>query len=389
MADHNTCPVLTPDSVRAAYSLISPYIHRTPVLRSKTLDRIASTPQEESAFKGTAFEGQKPATPIFRLYFKCENFQKIGAFKARGAFHALLRLCSELGIDEVRKRGVTTHSSGKQDNLLAWDKSNNSEGNHAQALALAAFTLNIPAHIVMPSISTKSKIAGTRAYNARVIFSGSTEPERVAIVGEVIKETGAILVPPYDHPDIILGQGTVGLELQTQVEDLLKDSDTENNPKGDSVLNAVITPLGGGGLLAGTATYFSTKPSTNVFGAEPSFEGGDDGRRGLAYGSRIPTVSTLTIADGLRTPVGEINWTLGGIFAVTEQQIKDAMKLLLERLKVFIEPSAAVPFAVILFDEDFRRIVMKEGGKGGWDVGVVLSGGNTTVEAVCRLYKES
>ncbi|CAI7643562.1 unnamed protein product [Penicillium pancosmium] len=380
MTDHKACPVPTPDSVRAAYSLIIPYIHRTPVLRSETLDRIASTPQEESAFKGTAFEGQKPATPIFRLYFKCENFQKIGAFKARGAFHALLRLCSELGIDEVRKCGVTTHSSG----------------NHAQALALAAFTLNIPAHIVMPSISTKSKIAGTRAYNARVIFSGSTEPERVAIVEEVIKETGAILVPPYDHPDIISGQGTAGLELQMQVEDLLKDSDTENNPKNDSVLNAVITPLGGGGLLAGTATYFSTKLSTYVFGAEPSFEGGDDGRRGLAYGSRIPTVSTLTIADGLRTPIGEINWTVisdqnkvRGIFAVTEQQIKDAMKLILESLKVFIEPSAAVPFAVILFDEEFRRIVMKEGGKVGWDVGVVLSGGNTTVEAVCRLYNES
>lgn len=114
MADLMTCPPLTSDSIKAAYPLISPYIHKTPVLRSKTLDRIASTAQEESALKGMAFEGQKPATPLFRLYFKCENFQKIGAFKARGAFHALLRLCSELGIDEVRKRGVTTHSSGKE-----------------------------------------------------------------------------------------------------------------------------------------------------------------------------------------------------------------------------------------------------------------------------------
>lgn len=113
MADQKTCPPLTSDSIRAAYPLISPYIHQTPVLRSKTLDRIASTAQEESALKGTAFEGQKPATPVFRLYFKCENFQRIGAFKARGAFHALLRLCSVLGIDQVRKRGVTTHSSGK------------------------------------------------------------------------------------------------------------------------------------------------------------------------------------------------------------------------------------------------------------------------------------
>ncbi|KAJ5406758.1 hypothetical protein N7465_008042 [Penicillium sp. CMV-2018d] len=247
----------------------------------------------------------------------------------------------------------------------------------------------------MPSISTKSKIAGTRAYNARVLFSGSTEPERVAVVEEVIKETGAILVPPYDHPDIILGQGTVGLELEKQVEDLLKDSRDETNTKGDSPLNAVITPLGGGGLLAGTATYFSSKHSTYVFGAEPSFEGGDDGRRGLAYGSRISTVSTMTIADGLRTPVGEVNWAIisdvkkvRGVFSVTEEHIKEAMVLILERLKVFIEPSAAVPLAVILFDEEFRQIAEKEGGEKGWDVGVVLSGGNTTVEAICRLYGE-
>lgn len=247
----------------------------------------------------------------------------------------------------------------------------------------------------MPSISTKSKIAGTRAYNARVLFSGSTEPERVAMVEGVIKETGAILVPPYDHPDIILGQGTAALELENQVEDLLKASGDEINPRGGSTLNAVITPLGGGGLLAGTATYFSSKPSTYVFGAEPSFEGGDDGRRGLACGSRISTVSTLTIADGLRTPLGEVTWTVisdqkkvRGVFAVTEEQIKEAMTLILERLKVFIEPSAAVPLAVILFDEEFRQIAEKEGGEKGWDVGVILSGGNTTVEAICRLYGE-
>lgn len=118
MADSHTCPPLTSDSIKAAYALIGSYIHQTPVLRSTTLDRIASTAQEKSALKGTASEGQKPAAPLFRLYFKCENFQKIGAFKARGAFHALLRLCSELGIDQVRKCGVTTHSSGKETILL-------------------------------------------------------------------------------------------------------------------------------------------------------------------------------------------------------------------------------------------------------------------------------
>lgn len=112
MADIKTCPSLSPDSIRAAHSLISPYIHHTPVVTSKTLNRIASSPQAASTFKGTVFEGQRPANPVFRLYFKCENFQKIGAFKARGAFHALMRLCDQIGIDEVRKKGVTTHSSG-------------------------------------------------------------------------------------------------------------------------------------------------------------------------------------------------------------------------------------------------------------------------------------
>ncbi|CAG8376805.1 unnamed protein product [Penicillium salamii] len=379
MADIKACPPLSPDSIRAAHALISPNIHHTPVVTSKTLNRIASSPQAASALKGTDFEDQRPAKPVFRLYFKCENFQKIGAFKARGAFHALMRLCDQVGIDEVRKRGVTTHSSG----------------NHAQALALAASTLDVPAHIVMPSISTPSKIAGTKSYGARVVFRGSTEPERVAVVQDIIRETGAILIPPYDHPDIILGQGTAALELESQVIDLLKQSPGKGGIKKDHPLDAVLTPLGGGGLLGGTASYFLNTPSTRVFGAEPSFEGGDDGRRGLAAGSRVPTVSTLTIADGLRTPVGEINWTVisdnkkvQGIFAVTENQIKEAMKLVLERMKLFIEPSAAVPVAVVLFDEEFRRIVEREGGEEGWDVGVILSGGNTTVEAIQKLYRE-
>lgn len=267
-------------------------------------------------------------------------------------------------------------------------------GNHAQALSLAASTLGVPAYIVMPSISTPSKIAGTSAYGAHVLFSGSTEPERMAVVDEVIQQTGAILVPPYDHPDIILGQGTAGLELESQVKELLRHQVCNDVIKKAHPLDAVITPLCGGGLLAGVATYFSSIPSTYIFGAESSFEGGDDGRRGLAAGLRIPTVSTLTIADGLRTPVGEANWTIisdtkrvRGIFSVTEDQIKEAMKLLLERMKVFIEPGAAVPLAVVLFDEEFRKIVEKEAGPDGWDIGVILSGGNTTVETVSKLYE--
>jgi len=233
----------------------------------------------------------------------------------------------------------------------------------------------------MPSISTTSKIAGTKSHGANVVFSGSTSEEREAVVAQVIKDTGAILIPPYDHPDIILGQGTAALELEAQVLEM------QSTP-----LDAVIAPLGGGGLLSGTATYFATT-STRVFGAEPSFQGADDGRRGLEAGKRIESVKTLTIADGLRTPVGLIPWSvisdkekLAGLYSVSEDQIKEAMKLVLERMKVFIEPSSAVPLAVVLFNEDFRRLVEREGGEKGWDIGVIFSGGNTTVEAVAKLF---
>ncbi|KAJ5475698.1 hypothetical protein N7539_007985 [Penicillium diatomitis] len=358
---------LNPAAVHAAHKLIQPYIHRTPLLTCKTLDTIASTPQTPEALTGTPFEGRTPACPRFRFFFKCENFQRIGAFKARGAFHALLRLIEERGEDEVRQRGVITHSSG----------------NHAQALALAASTLDIPAYIVMPKISTPSKIAGTRSHGAEVIFSGSTSVEREAVVAEIQAKTNAILVPPYDHFNIICGQGTTALELEAQ----------HAEQTGSGTLNAIITPVGGGGLNAGVATYFSDKPQTKVFGAEPSFEGADDCRRGLLSGKRIEAVSTLTIGDGLRTPVGLLNWEVisnkekvAGVFAVTEEQIKATMRLVLERMKVFVEPSAVVGLAVCLFDEDFRRIVDKEGGAPGWDVAVVFSGGNTTVEAIAKLF---
>ncbi|KAJ6157827.1 pyridoxal-phosphate dependent enzyme [Penicillium chermesinum] len=326
--------LLTAARVQAAYTLIQPYIHKTPVLTNKTLNSIASTPQTADALAGTPFAGQTPAQPRIRFHFKCENLQRIGAFKARGAFHALLRLIEDRGEEEVQRRGVITHSSG----------------NHAQALALAASTLGVPAYIVMPEISTTSKIAGTRAYGAQITFSGSTSVEREAVVAEIQSKT-----------------------------------DWEE-------LDAVITPIGGGGLNAGVATFFSDK-TTKVFGAEPSFQGADDCRRGLEAGQRIEKVSTLTIGDGLRTPVGLLNWEVisdqkkvEGVYAVTEEQIKSTMKLVLERMKVVVEPSAVVGLAVCLFDEDFRRRVEKEGGEEGWDIGVVFSGGNTTVEAIAKLF---
>ena len=281
----------------------------------------------------------------------------------------------------------------------------------------------------MPTISTPSKIAGTKGYGAEVIFSGSTSEEREAVVEDVIKRTNAILVPPYDHPDIILGQGTMALEMEQQVKELVRKNSklsvhshdakiSENGTgytDGDSYihsegamtnghslkeskndlgqLDAVIAPCGGGGMLSGIAIALHDT-NTRVYGAEPSFEGADDAVRGLAANKRITSVKTLTIADGLRTPVGEIPWSIisdkekvKGMYAVSEEQILQAMRLVLERMKVVVEPSAVVGLAVCLYDEDFRKEVEDLSGEEGWDVGVVLSGGNTTVEAIAKMYQ--
>ncbi|KAK6600808.1 Serine racemase [Botrytis cinerea] len=311
MADPNTRLPLNRQSVLDAHELIKPHIHYTPVLTNKTIDDIASTPQTADALKGTEWEGKEPAKPKIRLWFKCENLQRVGAFKVRGAFHALKRLEEAEGGVEAghgeggwRQKGVVTHSSG----------------NHAQALALAARELGIPAHIVMPTISTPSKIAATKGYGANVRFSGSTSVEREAMVEEVIKETGARLVPPYDHPDIMAGQGTLGLELAEQVRQLQSEKGMGGqDSQGVKGLDAIITPCGGGGA--------------------------DDGRRGFEQGKRIESVKSLTIADGLRTPVGKIPWSViferglvQGMFAVTEEQIRKAMRLVVERMKVVVEP---------------------------------------------------
>jgi threonine dehydratase len=258
-------------------------------------------------------------------------------------------------------------------------------GNHAQALSLAARTMGIPAYIVMPTISTPSKIAATKGYGAKVIFSGSTSVEREAVVAEVVKETGARLIPPYDHPDIILGQGTLGLEMQEQVERMISAGENgwqekcsyavKEGGKGKKKgLDAIIAPCGGGGMLSGTALSCEGT-GILVFGAEPSFEGADDCKRGLETGSRIEVVKTLTIADGLRTPVGKYPWTIihdrklvKRMYSVSEEQIKRAMRLVLERMKMVVEPSAVVGLAVALYNEDFRAMVEREGGEEGWDL---------------------
>jgi threonine dehydratase len=246
----------------------------------------------------------------------------------------------------------------------------------------------------MPKISTPSKIAGTQSLGANVIFSGSTSDEREAVVRHVIDRTGATLIPPYDHPNIILGQGTQALELEVQVQSLLSD-DPDLGVAGKSGLDAVVAPIGGGGMLSGVATALQGT-GIKVFGAEPNFEGANDAEMGLAQGKRIEKVRTLTIADGLRTPVGAIPWgvisdksKLECIYSVDEDQIKAALKLLMERAKLFVEPSAAVPLAVVLYNEEFRKYVEKTSGESGWNVGVILSGGNTTVEAIAKLFSAS
>ncbi|EGR52931.1 IlvA, threonine dehydratase [Trichoderma reesei QM6a] len=376
MAALSTTLPLTRDSVLQAHKVIQPHVHRTPVVTNQTLSQLASTPRSPQDLEGTRFAGRTPAKPVLRLWFKCENLQRIGAFKVRGAFYALHRLSEEPGWVEGggKEKGVVTHSSG----------------NHAQALALAARENGIAAHIVMPQISIPAKIAGTKGYGANVIFSGSTSVEREAVTERVIAETGARLVPPYDHPDIMLGQGTLGLELQEQVERSIAEG-KKNKEQKKRGLDAVIAPCGGGGMLSGVALSCEGT-GIRVFGAEPSYQGADDAKRGYESGERVPTVSSLTVADGLRTPVGLHPWSViyerrlvSGMFSVTDEEILRAMRLVYERMKMVVEPSACVPLAVALFDEDFRSLAEREGGEEGWDLGIVFSGGNVAVEALGKL----
>ncbi|PHH66947.1 hypothetical protein CDD81_5299 [Ophiocordyceps australis] len=380
MADASSASALTRASVEAAQRMIANDVHRTPVVTSRSLSAAAS-------------QMRSGAAPRIRLWLKCENMQRGGAFKARGAFCAVRRLLGERGWVEGggRERGVATHSSG----------------NHAQALALAARSFGIPAHIVMPQNSLPAKIAATRSYGASITFSGPTSSERHHTAAQVVARTGARLVPPYDDVDIILGQGTLGLELQAQVRELSRekspyaldrhDEPSSGTAQGDAprvhqptTLDAVVAPCGGGGLLSGLALALSSSP-TRLFGAEPSLDGTDDARRGLHSGRRISSVpATATIADGLRTPLGIYPWSViagpprlvHDIYAVSEDEILAAMRLLYERCKLVVEPSAAVGLAVVLFDPEFRALAEKEGGQDGWDVGVVISGGNVSLDSL-------
>jgi threonine dehydratase len=283
-----------------------------------------------------------------RLYFKCENFQKVGAFKYRGASNAI-RLLDE---DELR-RGVVTHSSG----------------NHGQAIALAARQRGATAHIVMPSTSPDVKVKSVEEYGGQVIFCENLLEDRERAIAKLREETGAVEIHPYDDGRVIAGQGTVALELVEQVSDL----------------DSVIAPVGGGGLLAGTVIAVrALRPDIKVFGAEPELA--DDAFESLKRGERLPQRPPVTIADGLRTALGVLNFeilreSVDGILLASDDEILAAMRLIWERAKLVVEPSAAVPLAALL--RDSQRVTGKK-------VGVVLSGGNIDLcrNSLCHFWKE-
>ena len=314
---------LTLTDIRAAHARIADKIHRTPVLTSATLDALCGA----------------------QLFFKCENFQKIGAFKARGATNAVFALT-----DAEAANGVATHSSG----------------NHAAALARAARLRGIPAHIVMPSNAPKTKIESVRRNGGIIVFCEPTLVAREAACAKIIAETGARLVHPFDDYAVMAGQGTATLELLEQAAEL----------------DLIIVPVGGGGLLCGTAVAAKgARPGIRVIAAEPA--GADDAARSFAAGRIIPLEKASTVADGLRTSLGERNFPLirqhvDEVVTVSEESIVAAMRRIWEVLKIIIEPSCAVPYAAIME----QKIDVS-----GKRVGIILTGGNVDLDALPWLVK--
>ncbi len=304
-------------AIQEAAERIRGQVHETPVATCRWLDDQAGV----------------------ELFFKCEHLQKVGAFKFRGASNAVMRLT-----EAQARRGVATHSSG----------------NHAQAVALAARMRGIEAHIVMPSNAPSIKRRAVEGYGGRVIECAPTLAAREAAAAAVVEETGAALIHAYNHPDVIAGQGTAALELMAQVPDL----------------DAIMAPVGGGGLMAGTCVAASgINPSIRLLGAEPA--GADDAARSLETGSLQPQLDPRTIADGLRTSLGSLAWPIlrervEVILRVEEAAIVEAMRLCWERAKLMIEPSSAVPVAAAL-DPGFRGLGVRR-------VGIILSGGNVDLD---------
>ncbi len=300
------------DDIRAAAERIAPFVHRTPVMTSRAINEM---------FKA-------------EIFFKCENLQKVGAFKARGAVNAVLQLD-----DQGARHGVITHSSG----------------NHAQALAYAAGLRGIACTIIMPHTATAVKVAAVRGYGAEVIFCEPTQESRVQTMDQVALRTGAHVVPPYDDDRIMAGQGTVGLELCEQVEDL----------------DMAMAPVGGGGLMGGFSTAIrALRPSALVIGAEPVIAA--DAQLSLKSGVLQPPTNRLTIADGLRTGLGpktfdQLRASGVEIETASEDSIRRGTLLVMSRLKLVIEPSAGVTIGVLLERPELAC---------GRRIGIVLCGGN-------------
>ena len=307
--------------VRAAAERIRPLARRTPVMTSAGFDREAGT----------------------RAFFKCENLQRGGAFKIRGASNLILSLPPE-----SLKRGVVAYSSG----------------NHAQATGIAAKHVGAQATIVMPEDAPRSKMESTRSSGAKVVTYNRFTESREALAAGILKETGATLVPPFDHPMIMAGQGTAALELIEET----------------GALDALITPVGGGGLLSGCATIArAMHPGIRIFGAEP--EGGNDTFLSMMAGERIAVPHPETIADGLRSPKpGELTFPVlkslvERIVLVTDDELRAAVKFMLLRLKILVEPSGAASVAAVLF----RKLPPEVK-----SVGVVISGGNVDFEELAK-----
>ncbi len=306
------------DHVLAAHALIAPHVHRTPVLTCGYLDALSGA----------------------RLFFKGDNFQKTGSFKARGACHAVFSLT-----DEAVQRGVLTHSSG----------------NHGQALCYAAARRGTAATVVMPQNAPSSKKAAVREYGGTIIECAPTNFARQAVAARVQQRTGATLVHPYNDVRVIAGQGTCALELLDQTD----------------ALDAVVAPVGGGGLVAGTCIVLrALSTHTRIYAAEPS--GADDAWRSRQAGQILPQDHPRTIADGLRTGLGDLTWPfvcrdIDDILLVQESDIIVAMRLIWERMKLVVEPSAAVPLAAILAQPTPFR---------GQRVGIILTGGNADLDTL-------
>jgi threonine dehydratase len=310
--------IINPKDIRDAAVRIAPHIHRTPVLSSQSINQMAGC----------------------SIFFKCENFQKVGAFKMRGASNAVMQLS-----EEQLSKGVATHSSG----------------NHAAALARAAQAKRIKAYIVMPSNAPEIKKKAVAGYGAEIIPCEPTLTAREQTLAEVVARTGATFIPPYNSYEVILGQATCALELIEQTKPL----------------DVILAPIGGGGLMAGTclSTHFFS-PKTLLVGAEP--EGANDAFQSLQSGKIIPMTHPDTIADGLRTSLGEKTFPilqkhLQRIITVNDKEIVQAMRLIWERMKIIIEPSCAVPLAAVLKEKKAFEAQR---------VGIILTGGNVDLESL-------